>query len=133
MQIPLLKILLTTSLIASNAFADSSILSKVTVLSKDQPAPYAGVLLSPEVAKAVYGQLRDYDRQLLLNKSLQTSLDVSQQNEDLLKKETTELKVQNVDLQIAVTKASSNSFWTKALWCAIGVIATSTIVYATKR
>lgn len=118
--------LLIFSIVGSNCFAEDGAIN----IDQGTPAPYAGVLLSKDKAKVIYGELVDYDRVKLLNQSLETSIKLYQDNETIYLKEITEVRDQNLTLQTAVEAAQSNSFWIKALWFGIGFALAGITVHA---
>ena len=124
----LIKILLIFSIIGSNCFADT--LPGAILISKGTPSPYDGVLLTKPQAKIIYGDLQHADQLQLLNKSLEDSIQLYQDNEVVYLKEITEVRDQNVILQSAVEAAQSNGFWTKALWFGIGFALAGLTVHA---
>ena len=101
-------------------------------LKAKQPAPFAGVLLSDKQAAIIYGELVDYDKVKLLNKSLNDSIDVYKKDEVIYKSEISEVTTENLSLRTAVDDANKNNFWKCALYFGLGVLTTSAVVYATR-
>lgn len=124
-----MTMLLSFLMIGSSCFADPSLLPNATFLKKGQPSPYDGVLLSTAQAKVVYGELKDYDRLKLINVSLQKSIEDYKENETEYLKEITEVRDQNLELQQAVEKASTNGFWKDAMWFGIGFLLSGVTVH----
>lgn len=131
----LLQTLLIFSLIASNTAGatGSNPELKATNISKGQPAPYDGVLLSNNQSKVVVGQLRQFDNLKLINESLNKEVTLHEANETEFQKQIIELKSQNTDLSTNLEKASSDNFWRQTLFFGLGVLSTGLIVYAVKR
>lgn len=125
----ILLILLSVSVASSSAFADNE---RAIHLSKNQPAPYAGVLLSYEQARTIYLELQDCDRIKLINESFKTSIDLYKKNEVEYKTEISDLKIQNEVLAVAVEKSSSNSFWRNTMYFGLGVVLTGMVSYAAR-
>lgn len=93
-------------------------------LSKGTKSPYDGVLLTIPYANEV-------KQGMLLNESLQTSIDIYQKNEVVYKTEIEQLQTQNSSLTQEIRRAPDG--WTDLIYFALGVVVTTSIVYATKK
>lgn len=123
--------LLIMSLIFSTAISNA--LPNATRLNKGDVAPFTGVELSDDYASRVYKELNDLNQYKLLVSSLEETIKLHEENEDTYLKEITELKDQNVTLNTALEKSSSNNFWRDALWFVIGAAAAGTVTFAITR
>jgi hypothetical protein len=126
-----MKNLLLTILLS--ALTSNSCYAAETIhLNTNDPAPFAGVLLSDKQAKVVYGELKDYDKVKLINKSLVATELLLIKNEVIYKSEISEVRDENVSLRTAVNDANKNSFWKNALYFSLGILTASAVVYATR-
>ena len=123
-------ILLSGLIVSNSAIADTT--PNAVQLNKGQVAPFTGVELSFSYVQEVYKELNQGQQYRLLNKSLQDSIILYEKNEVLFKSEISELKTQNMTLDTALQKASTNSFWKDALWFLGGVLLTGGIAYAVR-
>src|ERR1035437_4682254 len=124
-----MKNLLLTILLS--ALTSNSCYAAETIhLNTNDPAPFAGVLLSDKQAKVVYGELKDYDKVKLINKSLVATELLLIKNEVINKSEISEVRDENVSLRTAVNDANKNSFWKNALYFSLGILTASAVVYA---
>jgi hypothetical protein len=128
-----LAILLSFLMIVNNNAQADVILPKALFLTKGMPAPYDGALLTSEQAKVIYGELKNYDKLILINQSLGKSVDLYKNSEIIYQKEIIGLKDQNVTLENALEKSNNNNFWMDALLFVAGVVTTSAVVYVTRQ
>ena len=117
--------LLVSSMIVNNlAHADEAI-----VINKGQAAPFTGLLLTEEKANTVYNDLNKYK---LLNESLEKTVVLYKQNEDLYDKKITVLLEQNDKLAENLQQARSTSNWEKVLWFTLGFFSVGLGIYGVK-
>ena len=130
----LITLTLLTSLLFSiigNSIALAE--TNVTHLTKGTPAPYTGLLFTEPHARLVANQLKDYDRVKLLNKSLESSIELYKKNEELYQTQVQDLTVQNQNLVKAVKTEKSNSQFEKIIYFALGMVATGLVVYVSRQ
>jgi len=102
-------------------------------LSKDQPAPYDGVLLDKEKADKIRDELIDKDALEKTNESLNKSINLYRSNEDILNNQKGMLINQNIELTKALNDTRETSGWTKVGYFLLGVAVTGVAVYGATR
>lgn len=120
------KILLILSMIAipANSYAGA------VRLVKDQPAPYAGVLLEEETIKSMQKDLIDADANKQLIESYKKSIDLYKTNETLYQQKVDLYSTQNDKLAESLQSERSVSNWGRLAWFLLGIGATVGAGYA---
>ena len=98
-------------------------------LIKGQQAPFTGILLTEEKANTVYN---DLSRFKLLNESLERSIKLYEQNEQIQEKKINILLIQNDKLSTDLMTARSASNWEKVLWFGLGLVSVGLSIYGVK-
>lgn len=117
-------LLISVSLSVNVAVAEEAI-----VLNQGQPAPYTGLLLDQNKANELYTDLNNYK---LLNNSLEKSVKLYLDNEDLYNKKINMLLEQNNKLADNLNKVRSSSDWEKVLWFGLGFFSVGLGIYGVK-
>lgn len=125
MKIVSLLILLVFSF---NCYADQAVR-----LSKDQPAPYAGVLLSEGMADQMKKDLIEADYNKALIESYKKSVDLYKANELLYQSKVDLYSSQNDKLAESLQSERSVSNWGRLAWFILGVGATCLAGYSISR
>ena len=98
----------------------------VVVIVKDSPAPFTGLLMTQEKANTVYNELTTFK---LLNTSLEKSVTLYKQNEELYEKKVNVLLEQNTKLSESLQKERTSNNWEKVLWFGLGFISVAAGIY----
>lgn len=117
MKYLLLKILLIFSLSVNNAYAVD-----VSLLDKDQPAPYKGYLFTEEKTLQIRRDLLEFDNQKSVIESYQRSINLYKANEQTYIDKTTILLQQNDKLAQSVYQAKSTSDLEKVGYFLLGAL-----------
>ena len=120
----LVKLLVFSMIVNNVAFADDTI-----VLNKGQSAPFTGLLLTEDKANEVYNDIKKYK---LLNESLEKSVILYKQNEELYDKKVNILLEQNDKLSENLLQARTTSNWEKILWFGLGFLSVGLGIYGVK-
>ena len=124
-----MKYLLIALMIFSQpAFADTA-----TNISKGQPAPYDGVLMDTERSKKIRDELIDKDALEKTNESLNKSIKLYRDNEDILQDQKKLLINQNIELTKTLNDTRETSGWVKAGYFFLGIAATGLAVYGASK
>jgi hypothetical protein len=123
--------LLISSIVASNTC--SVFAADATPIKSGQPAPYDGLLLTPEKAQEVKNTYVERDGYKLLNDSLQKSLDLSGGAFNLSEQKVNILLEQNNKLAVNLNEARTTSNFEKFMWFGLGVLGASLAVYGVKK
>lgn len=126
----ILSILLITSILSGQiALAEGEAVS----IRKNDPAPFAGVLLSNEKANELNNGLNERDQLKLLNESYTKTIKLYKDNEDLYNNKVNTLLTQNDKLAQSLYDARETTAWERFGWFALGVVGTSLAVYGVKK
>lgn len=98
----------------------------VVVIVKDSPAPFTGLLMTQEKANTIYNELTTFK---LLNTSLEKSVTLYKQNEELYEKKVNVLLEQNTKLSESLQKERTSNNWEKVLWFGLGFISVAAGIY----
>lgn len=128
MKTMMIKVLLTTSLIASNCFALDTV-----PLTLGQAAPFTGVLMSSSKAQVVKVQLLERDTLLQEKDSYEKTIKLYGDIESLKREQVDTLTVENERLSKQLGSASTTSNWERALYFGLGVVGTGLILWATRQ
>lgn len=112
-----LLLLLCANLLCNPVWADSD----AVPLSKGSPAPWDGVLLSPDRASSARKAEQELPQYKLLSESLQNSLNLSTDKNNFLKEKVTILTTDNQMLATSLQQQRTANEFTKVLWFVIGV------------
>lgn len=112
----MVRLILILTLISNLTFAQDAIF-----ISKDEKAPYSGDLLPEATVKTLYNDS-------LEKTSLQTQLDLTNKNVNLLTQEKVVLQTQNQKLVEAANSEQHMSDWAKVGYFALGVLVTGLAV-----
>lgn len=105
----------------------------VTLLKKNQPAPYDGYLFTPAETLQLKNTTTERDSYKLLNTSLQTSLDTETKIADLNNTKANDLMTDNEKLSVDLKAARDTSELTKVLWFTLGIVATGAAMYGASK
>ncbi len=112
-------LLLLSLLFYSPALANTSV-----ALDKDQKAPFAGVLMDPEMANSVKSGLLERDLYKEITESQAHSIDLLKQNSTYSEDKVTKLLAQNDKLSEQLQSAQSLNTWEKVGLVLLGVAVT---------
>lgn len=117
--ITLILIITTT-----NALADDP-----TLIKKNEPAPYNGLLFSIPKATELHKDIVERDALKLTNESLQKSLSITQENYSIEQKKTSILDNRNDELAKRLQESNHTSDGEKLLWMGVGIVVTGVAIY----
>ncbi len=118
-----MKIILISFLISIQAFADP------ISLSKDQKAPYDGILFTETKANEIRKEILDKDYLQLQNDSLNRSLDLYKSNENLYGQQTQLLLDQNDKLAKSLYQERMVTNWERLGFFLLGIGVTGLAIY----
>ncbi len=118
-----MKIILISFLISIQAFADP------ISLSKDQKAPYDGILFTETKANEIRKELLDKDYLQLQNDSLNRSLDLYKSNENLYGQQKQLLLDQNDKLAKSLYQERMVTNWERLGFFLLGIGVTGLAIY----
>lgn len=108
-----------TAVISNQAYAEDPVL-----LQKNDPAPYAGFLLSRETLQPLYNAVLERDNYKAVNESLKTSLTLEQSNNTRKDNQIDILLQQNDKLAKATYDSQSMNNWVKVGYFIGGILVT---------
>jgi hypothetical protein len=121
-------LLIALLIIPQPVFADA-----VTNIEKGQPAPYSGVLMDKQKAEKVRDELIEKDALVKINESLNKSIILHRNNEDIITNQNKMLLNQNIEVTKALNETRETSTITKIGYFLGGVIITGAAVYGASR
>lgn len=113
--------------------AQVAIAQDAKYLKKDTPAPFDGFLITSKRVEELKIGINERDRYKLLNESLERSLVLEKENNELQEKKVNLLTEQNDKLAKTLGEERNVSDLTKILWFSLGVIATGFAIYGVKQ
>lgn len=99
------------------------------VLKKGEVAPYDGLLLTQEKATDTKNKLIEREDLLLINQSLNKSIELYKKNEDLYTIKVEKLTEQNTKLATSLYETREFTPLERAFYFGLGVVATSLAFY----
>lgn len=124
-----LKKLFSIFLISTNiCLADNAVF-----LEKGRQSPFDGYLFTPEKTNQMYKDLMDYDTLKSVNESLNKSIVLYKQNEELYQNKVNLLLDQNNKLSVNLFTERQDSNWERIVWFSLGVIGTGLAAYGIKK
>lgn len=102
-------------------------------LDKGQPAPFPGTLLDKESSNKVKNELIEKDALQKTNESLNRSIKLYRDNEDILADQKDMLIKQNIELTKTVNDTRETSGWVKVGYFVLGIAVTSAAVYGASK
>jgi len=128
----MIKLFLTSLLIF--AFTIQCALANQSVeLDKGQLAPFPGTLLDKETANKVKNELIEKDALVKTNESLNRSIKLYKDNQDILGDQKDMLIKQNIELTKTLNDARDTSDWVKVGYFVLGVVVTGAAAYGASR
>lgn len=103
------------------------------LIEKGQPAPFSGVLLPNKKGNEIRKQLIQGDGYRLINESLEKTITLYKENEQIQSKKLVLLVDQNNLLNNEVTALRKSNDLEKILWFSLGVLATGFALYGAKK
>lgn len=101
----------------------------VTLLEKGTPAPYTGILFTPEESQAMYEQFETYKEKIT---SLEKINSLYKNNELLYEEKVNLLLEQNTTLTDSLSKIESNKDLTRIIWFGLGMLSVGLGMYGAK-
>lgn len=128
MKILVIQISLLISILGNNCFAIDSIALKL-----NDPAPFAGVLMSSSKAQTIRTQLLERDTLLEEKDSYEKSLKLYSDITQLNNQKISILSDENERLSKQLSTQSVTSNWERVLYFGLGVLGTGLVLYAARQ
>lgn len=125
MNLKLISTILLISFASVNCFADDDVIK----LEKDQKAPWTGVLFSQSKASELVTVTKERDNYKLLTESLERSIVLYKQNDELQNSKVSMLMEQNDYLSKSLKSSRDFSNIERIVWFFGGVLATGAALY----
>jgi hypothetical protein len=126
MKRQLLTILLIFSISVNNqAFAVTEAEQNVTIVEKNEPAPFRGYLFSEDKALKFRKDLLQLDTLKAMNDSYERSITLYKTNDELFNYKVNTLLQQNDKLADQLYRSKDRNDWENWAWFAFGILVTS--------
>ena len=127
-----MKLFITTLLIFAFTI-QCAIADNAVELDKGQPAPFPGTLLDKATSQKVKNELIERDALKSTNDSLNRSVKLYKDNQDILHDQKEMLFKQNIELTKTLNDTRETSDWVKVGYFVLGIVVTGAGVYGASK
>lgn len=127
-----MKLFITTLLIFAFTI-QCAIADNAVELDKGQPAPFPGTLLDKETSQKVKNDLIERDALKSTNESLNRSIKLYKDNQNILHDQKDMLLNQNIELTKTLNDTRETSDWVKVGYFVLGIVITGAGVYGASK